>query len=90
MASVGFAVANAGHGLSPNARDWSKGAERLPLRLQSLILHKLSDTLRLVRRSQDNSLFWGFNPAVSASALKSMRATIRELDLRHRNAVVSG
>jgi RNA-directed DNA polymerase len=39
---------------------------------------------RLVRRSRDNKLFCGFNPAVSASALKSMRTTIRELDLRHR------
>jgi RNA-directed DNA polymerase len=39
---------------------------------------------RLVRRSRDNKLFCGFNPAVSASALKSMRTTIRELDIRHR------
>jgi hypothetical protein len=39
---------------------------------------------RLVRRSQDNTLFWGFNPAVSASALKAMRAAMRELNLRHR------
>jgi len=39
---------------------------------------------RLVRRSRDHTLFWGFNPAVSASALKAMRATIRELNLRHR------
>jgi RNA-directed DNA polymerase len=45
---------------------------------------------RLVRRSQDNSLFWGFNPAVSASALKSMRATIRDLDLRHRTQLSLG
>ena len=45
---------------------------------------------RLVRRSQDNSLFWGFNPAVSASALKSMRATIRDLDLRHRTQLSVG
>jgi hypothetical protein len=41
---------------------------------------------RLVRRSRDNTLFWGFNPAVSASALKAMRATIRELNLRHRTS----
>ena len=39
---------------------------------------------RLVRRSSDNTLFWGFNPAVSASALKAMRAAIWELNLRHR------
>ena len=26
-------------------------------------------------------LFWGFNPAVSGSALKDMRAAIRDLDL---------
>src|SRR2546426_708129 len=39
---------------------------------------------RLVRRSRDNTLFWGFNPAVSASALKAMRAAMRELNLRHR------
>ena len=35
-------------------------------------------------RPRDNTLFWGFNPAVSASALKAMRAAIRELNLRHR------
>ena len=39
---------------------------------------------RMVRRSQDNKLFCGFNPAVSSSALKAMRTTIRELDLRHQ------
>jgi RNA-directed DNA polymerase len=39
---------------------------------------------RLVRRSRDGELFWGFNPAVSDSALKDMRATIRDLDLLHQ------
>ena len=39
---------------------------------------------RVVRRSRDNRLFCGFNPAVSSSALKAMRTTIRELDFRHQ------
>ncbi len=39
---------------------------------------------RLVKKSQDSTLFCGFNPAVSPSALKSMRAKIRELGIRHR------
>jgi RNA-directed DNA polymerase len=39
---------------------------------------------RLVRRSRDNTLFWGSNLPVSASTLKAMRAAIRELNLRHR------
>ena len=39
---------------------------------------------RLVKKSQDNTLFCGFNPAVSPSALKSMRARIRELNIRYR------
>ena len=34
-----------------------------------------------MRSSRDGELFWGFNPAVSPSALKDMRATIRDLDL---------
>lgn len=38
---------------------------------------------RMVRRSRDNKLFCGFNPAVSSSALKAMRTTIRELNFRH-------
>jgi group II intron reverse transcriptase/maturase len=38
---------------------------------------------RMVRRSRDNKLFCGFNPAVSSLALKAMRTTIRELDFRH-------
>jgi group II intron reverse transcriptase/maturase len=38
---------------------------------------------RLGRRFRDNSLFCGFNPAVSSSAMKAMRSTIRELKLRH-------
>src|SRR6202011_3887467 len=37
---------------------------------------------RLVRRFRDNSLFGGFNPAVSPSALKTMREKIRDLNLR--------
>jgi len=39
---------------------------------------------RVVRRSRDNKVFCGFNPAVSSSALKAMRTTIRELDFRHQ------
>ena len=39
---------------------------------------------RLVKKSRDNTLFCGFNPAVSPSALKSMRAKIRELGIRRR------
>jgi RNA-directed DNA polymerase len=38
---------------------------------------------RMVRRSRDDKLFCGFNPAVSSSALKAMRTTIRELNFRH-------
>src|SRR5215471_16755675 len=37
---------------------------------------------RLVRRFRDNAMFCGFNPAVSASAMKAMREAIRDLDLR--------
>jgi RNA-directed DNA polymerase len=39
---------------------------------------------RLVRNVRDNSLFCGFNPAVSPSALKAMRQTIRDLNLRRQ------
>jgi RNA-directed DNA polymerase len=39
---------------------------------------------RLVRRFRDNTLFCGFNPAVSSSAMKAMRSTIRELKLHHQ------
>jgi RNA-directed DNA polymerase len=39
---------------------------------------------RLVRRFRDNSLFGGFNPAVSFSAMKTMRETIRGLNLRRQ------
>ena len=39
---------------------------------------------RLVRRFRDNSLFEGFNPAVSPSAMKTMRETIRDLNLRRK------
>src|SRR5215467_8222129 len=39
---------------------------------------------RRVRNSRDNSLFCRFTPAVSPSALNSMRAKIRELRVRHR------
>jgi RNA-directed DNA polymerase len=39
---------------------------------------------RLVQNSRDNTLFCGFTPAVSISAMKAMRTTIRELGLRHR------
>jgi group II intron reverse transcriptase/maturase len=39
---------------------------------------------RLVKRVRDSTLFCGFNPAVSASALNAMRATIRELTIRRQ------
>ncbi len=39
---------------------------------------------RLVKRSRDGSLFCGFNPAVSPSAMRTMRATIRQLNIRRR------
>ena len=39
---------------------------------------------RLVRRFRDNTLFCGFNPAVSTSAMKAMRSTIRELNIRRQ------
>jgi RNA-directed DNA polymerase len=39
---------------------------------------------RLVRRRRDNTMFCGFNPAVSVSALKAMRAAIRDLNLRRQ------
>jgi hypothetical protein len=37
-----------------------------------------------VRRMRDNVLFGGFNPAVSPAALNTMRATIRDLNLRRQ------
>ena len=39
---------------------------------------------RRVKRSRDNTLFCGFNPAVSPSARKAMRATIQNLGIRHQ------
>src|ERR1700748_3244730 len=39
---------------------------------------------RRVRRLRDKLLFWSFTPAVSPSALKSMRETIRDLNLRRQ------
>jgi hypothetical protein len=39
---------------------------------------------RWVKRLRDNTMFCGFKPAVSPTALKSMRSTIRDLGIRHR------
>jgi len=39
---------------------------------------------RMVKRFRDNTRFCGFNPAVSSSAMKAMRSTIRDLKLRHQ------
>ena len=39
---------------------------------------------RWVKRLRDNTMFCGFNPAVSPAALKAMRSTIRDLGIRHR------
>ena len=39
---------------------------------------------RLVKRFRDNTLFCGFNPAVSVSAMKAMRKTVRELNIRRQ------
>jgi RNA-directed DNA polymerase len=39
---------------------------------------------RQTMRSSDRNLFCGFNPAVSPAALKAMRSTIRDLNIRRR------
>jgi RNA-directed DNA polymerase len=39
---------------------------------------------RLVRKSRKNSLFCGFNPAASPSAMKTMRQAIRDLNLQRQ------
>jgi group II intron reverse transcriptase/maturase len=39
---------------------------------------------RWIKKSPDNSMFCGFNPAVSPSALKTMRSTIRDLNIRRQ------
>ena len=39
---------------------------------------------RWIKKSRDNSMFCGFNPAVSPSALKTMRSTIRDLNIRRQ------
>jgi RNA-directed DNA polymerase len=39
---------------------------------------------RWVKKSRDNSMFCGFNPAVSPSALKAMRSTVRDLNIRRQ------
>jgi group II intron reverse transcriptase/maturase len=39
---------------------------------------------RWIKKSRDNSMFCGFNPAVSPLALKSMRSTIRDLNIRRQ------
>ncbi len=42
---------------------------------------------RRVKSARNASMFCGFNPAVSASALKSMREKIRDLNIRRRTHV---
>src|SRR6202040_407018 len=39
------------------------------------------------KNSRSNELFCGFTPAISATALKAMRTTIRDLKLRSRTDV---
>ena len=39
---------------------------------------------RWIKKSRDNSMFCGFNPAVRPSALKTMRSTIRDLNIRRQ------
>jgi len=39
---------------------------------------------RWIKKSRDNSMFCGFNPAVSPSALQAMRSTIRDLNIRRQ------
>jgi group II intron reverse transcriptase/maturase len=39
---------------------------------------------RLVRRLRDNTLFCGFNPAVSSTAMKAMREKVRQMNIRRQ------
>ena len=45
---------------------------------------------RMVRNSQNGSLFCGFVPAVSPSALKTIRATVRDLNIARRTHLPLG
>jgi RNA-directed DNA polymerase len=45
---------------------------------------------RLLMNARDSTLFCGFNPAASVSALKAMRATIREMNIRNRTQLSLG
>jgi RNA-directed DNA polymerase len=42
---------------------------------------------RLVKKNRNGNLFCGFNPAVSSSALKAMRSTIGDLNIRRQTHV---
>jgi RNA-directed DNA polymerase len=42
---------------------------------------------RLVKNSRRGSLFWSFTPAVSQSALTTMRETIRKTNIRNRTQI---
>ncbi len=45
---------------------------------------------RWVKRSWDNKMFCGFNPAVSTTALTAMRTAIRDLNIRRRTQASLG
>ena len=45
---------------------------------------------RMVKRSRDKSMFCGFTPAVSVSAMKAMREAIRDLNLRRQTQMSLG
>ena len=55
--------------------------------LVELIKEAFATRPRWVKNSRSNELFCGFTPAVSATALKAMRTTIRDLKLRSRTDV---
>src|ERR1700761_8844741 len=68
----------------PRSSTAKTGSEKVNIRTSNLTFLGIAFGLVRVRRLRDNSLFGGFNPAVSSSAMKAMRKTIRDLNLRRQ------
>ena len=68
----------------PRSSTARTGSAKARIRTSSLTFLGYCFRPRLVQCSRDNTLFCGFNPAVSSSALKAMRTTIRDLGFASR------
>ena len=68
----------------PRSSTAGMGSGRARIRMSSSTSSDTASRPRWIKKSRDNSMFCGFNPAVEPYGVEAMRSTIRDLNIRRQ------